>query len=433
MAPISSEPISDDRVIAFLAIRSRRELAEWLRVSDAQLRFLLYGRQSKSRYTKVQIPKRNGGIREIEVPVPFLKGLQRKVASAVGAISRPTKIALGYVRGRSIVDHAALHAKRRWVVTADIENFFPSIHFGRVRGLFLAPPFEFPDEVATVLSQICCSENSIPQGAPTSPVLSNLICKSLGRALLEFSDPLKLTVSRYSDDICFSTNLRGLPQRLAYKENGRFHPGEGLKLLLNKYGFALNERKFQVRHESERQMVTGLVVNAGAQMPRRWRREGRSICHLIQSVGDEAAAEAIFTWRRKRVAKKPTSGRVILKGRTSFHAELDKKSGKSYGSALLRSYPRLSESIVSTWNLAPIHLITEGKTDLRFIKCAYSRLRERGMFAGLNLEFSDRPASESGFGGDSLHRFLREIVSYNVTKLTVGLFDYDDSTIISRA
>ena len=81
--------------------------------------------------------------------------------------------------------NAEKHVARRWVFNVDLENFFPSINFGRVRGLFLAKPYGLPNQVATTLAQLCCYENQIPQGAPTSPVVSNMICRGLDYELAQ--------------------------------------------------------------------------------------------------------------------------------------------------------------------------------------------------------------------------------------------------------
>lgn len=431
MAPINSPLISAERVSAFLAVSTRREFSSWLGISDAQLRFLLYGRQSKARYKKVGVPKANGGTRLLEVPIPFLKMLQRKVLPAIADVVRPSGIAFGYVRGRSILDHAANHAKKNWVINADIEDFFPSIHFGRVRGLFRAPPFSFSDEVATVIAQLCCSDNALPQGAPTSPVLSNLICRSLDRALISFAAKHRLDVSRYSDDICFSTNLRSPPEGLARREQGRFSPAEGFAALLDNHGFKLNQRKFRVVHRSGRQLVTGLVVNTGPQMPRKWRRENRSICHAIRKHGDEYATESIRKWRRKRIEFEPKSASSVVLGRTTYNSEIDLRFKKSANASLLRAYPELSSLIRLAGGLFPIHLITEGKTDLTFLRHAFSNLVQDGKFRGLQIEFSERPETDVGFGDDALKKHLLELVSFNVPKLTIGLFDCDNPRILN--
>ena len=146
----------------FLKISSRVELSEWLGISDRRLRFILYGLKSSDRYRSFEVPKRNGGVRQIQAPTKALLSIQKAVHEAISIIVKPSAIAHGYVRGKTIVDNAKPHRARRWVVAIDLADYFPSINFGRVRGAFLSAPFRFPPEVATCLAQICCLDDRLP-------------------------------------------------------------------------------------------------------------------------------------------------------------------------------------------------------------------------------------------------------------------------------
>lgn len=163
--------------LGFLELATREDLAKWLGISDKQLRYLLYKLPSSKKYTSFSIPKKSGGSRQIAAPISFLLGLQKKIAHSLYLHSPPRLVAKGYVKGRSILDHGELHAGRRWVICADIQDFYPSINFGRVVGMFRSPPFSFGDPVAVPLAQLCCLDGVLPQGAPRSPVVSNIVCR----------------------------------------------------------------------------------------------------------------------------------------------------------------------------------------------------------------------------------------------------------------
>ena len=131
----------------------------------------------------------------------------------------PHPSAHGFIQPTSVVTNARAHTGKRWVLNIDLEDFFPTVNFGRIRGLFLKPPFDMAPAAATVCAQIVTYRNGLPQGAPTSPVLSNLIAVPLDRALLRLVAPARAsTYSRYADDITFSTDLTQFPASLAMRE-----------------------------------------------------------------------------------------------------------------------------------------------------------------------------------------------------------------------
>src|SRR5947208_10917130 len=162
------------------------DVARLLGFKPAGLSYILYVKPESSKYKKFDIPKRSGGARQICAPLDELKLLQRRVADllqdCVQEINKANNrgdddhIAHGFKRKRSIITNARWHRNRRYVFNVDIKDFFGSINFGRVRGYFIANKnFQLQPEVATVLAQIACFENALPQGSPCSPIISNLI------------------------------------------------------------------------------------------------------------------------------------------------------------------------------------------------------------------------------------------------------------------
>ena len=160
-------------------------------------------------YRAFAILKRNGSFRTILEPRRRLKQLQMKALEFMKARAAPPKPCVhGFVEDRSIVTNAKRHLETKpyHLLSLDLEDFFPSITFFRVRGVFRKAPFNLSHEVATVLAQLCTFQNTLPQGAPTSPMLSNLVCRSLDRDLMSLARRHRATYTRYADDITFSLN-----------------------------------------------------------------------------------------------------------------------------------------------------------------------------------------------------------------------------------
>ncbi|QIL19426.1 reverse transcriptase domain-containing protein [Thermomonas sp. HDW16] len=418
----------EEREAEFLALRTREALACWLGITDKQLRFLLYKKLDQS-YRTFVIPKARGGSREITAPSKFLARLQRKIALVVAAISPPRGLAKGFVKGLSVLDHAALHANKRWVVCLDLKNFFPSINYGRVLGVFRSRPFEFPDAVAIPLSQICCYLGLLPQGAPSSPAISNVVARQLDRRLAEFARKNKLSVSRYADDISFSTNARIVPVGLMLEDRS---PGNEILELLVQSGFVINGEKFRVRHASERQQVTGLIVNDRPRMPRFWRRQTRVLMHLRRVHGDENALSIAKDFRSKRKLSDVKSIEALVRGRATFASHLDDRFQTDFVESLARAFPEQRSVLESRRKVAHIRVVAEGKTDKKYIAQAFSALSGHdSRYRRVKIEFSDLPDKSEGFGDVALRKHVQEISTVQLPVFTIALFDCDNSKLMA--
>jgi RNA-directed DNA polymerase len=167
------------------AAKTLNDVAHLLGFIPRGLSFVLYKIPNTNKYVSFEIPKRGGGKRLIKAPEPRLALLQRRLANLlydcldelkIGAPPLRRPLAHGFERNRSIITNANLHKRRRYVLNLDLEDFFPSINFGRVRGFFLKDKhFALQPKPATILAQIACHENELPQGSPCSPVVSNLV------------------------------------------------------------------------------------------------------------------------------------------------------------------------------------------------------------------------------------------------------------------
>ncbi len=184
-----------------------------------------------------------------------------------------------FEKEKSIITNAKIHRNKKLVLNIDLENFFGSFHFGRVRGFFNKNNnFLLSVEVATVIAQLTCYEGKLPQGAPTSPIITNLICEILDQRLLRISKKYKLDYTRYADDLTFSTN-----DKKFLDLQTEFY--ELLSSELTRAGFKINEKKKRLQLRDSRQVVTGLVVNKKINVNRVFYKETRAMAHQLYKEG----------------------------------------------------------------------------------------------------------------------------------------------------
>ena len=302
----------------FHSLRSTEDLAVLLDVSQDRLRWHSVRSNSDRRYRRFTIPKKGGGERVIFAPNPGLKLLQAKVNNVLQEVYRPRPSTFGFVRRRNVKMNAQRHVGQRWVFNIDLLDFFPSINFGRVRGMLINKPYELPESVATTLAQICCHGNGLPQGAPTSPVLSNMICRRLDYELQALAVKHRPIYTRYADDMTFSSKLPTFPEAIAQAESigGTAVEGQDLVAIIEDNGFAINPAKTRLQRYNRRQSVTGLVVNSKVNVPRAYVRGLRGMLHPWEKYG-LAAAQRTYEQRHFRqearvpVAPTPKLSEVI--------------------------------------------------------------------------------------------------------------------------
>lgn len=257
-------------------------------VQYSELEKLLYPRPS---YRAFLIPKKDGGLRAIHSPRLHLKIIQKKLLEYLERVGNPPKAsAHGFCKDRSIVTNAAKHslARTRFILNIDLENFFPSINFFRVRGLLLAPPFGLSYPVASLVAHICTYQNELPQGAPTSPYISNQIARSLDRDLMNLAMRHRATYTRYVDDITFSFSVRSeaaLPANICSFDSGILSLGAELQALIAKNGFKLNEKKSRISSSRRRMEVTGLKINRFPNVRRNFIDEIRGALKACETHG----------------------------------------------------------------------------------------------------------------------------------------------------
>ncbi len=249
--------------------------------------------KSKKGYTKFIIPKKNGGSREIFAPSESIKNLQRKIKDYIEEKFIPHNCAKGFRKGCSNIDNAKMHLKPNWCLNLDLKDFFPSINFGRVYGMLMAEPFNANKKIAVALAHILCFDNMLPQGAPTSPLISNLIAYSLDNKLLSLAKEYHCHYSRYADDISFSSNAKYIPKELVLFDDliQEWCVGDVLQKTIENCGFNINHNKTRLLKKNQRQEVTGVLVNTKPNLPREYYRELRSLLYKIKTKGLKEAAK----------------------------------------------------------------------------------------------------------------------------------------------
>lgn len=228
------------------------DVADALEIPTGQLLYLLYRRSPSTRYKSFQLQKKSGGYRQILAPTKGIRILQQKFLRILEEAYSPPPWVHGFAKAKSIVTNASGHCKKRFVVNIDLESFYDSINFGRVRGALMGKPFLFAPSVASVLSQLTTFDNKLPQGAPTSPILSNIVAWSLDRRLLALARKYHLTYSRYADDLTFSTTKRSLSRNVIRWDGsnpvtGDREVGRELREVIEGAGSRLTKRRFAFR------------------------------------------------------------------------------------------------------------------------------------------------------------------------------------------
>jgi retron-type reverse transcriptase len=279
-------PGGDQRFLRFLAaygallaehgvppIFSTAHLARRLRMSRGAL--FRIAAQATNYYRELRMPKPAGGERVIHAPFGRLLELQRSIAQEVLGQASMHPAAHAFVRRRSIVTNVRPHEGHRVVMRIDLEDFFPSITTAAVRRAI--EKLGYPYSVASALARLCTLEGRLPQGAPTSPALSNLVGLRLDRRFAALSVRLGFVYTRYADDLVLSSDDPRLPSLLPF-----------FREVIGSEGFRVNERKTRVMRPGNAQTVTGLVANVHTALPRERRRKLRAILHRLRTRGPAA-------------------------------------------------------------------------------------------------------------------------------------------------
>ena len=247
------------------------------------------------RYQQFKIKKKSGGFRQITAPRnrSFMMMLSA-VNELLKALYTPSDYAMGFTEGRSVVTNANIHKGQNYVFNIDLKDFFPSIEQPRVWKRLQLKPFKFPVQIASLLAGLCSMREIreegdgskkayyvLPQGAPTSPIITNMICDNLDRRLAGLAKRFGLRYSRYADDITFSS------MHYVYQETGEFR--KELERIITEQGFKINSNKTRLQKRGSRQEVTGIIVCDKLNVTQKYVREIRNILYIWDRYGYGAA------------------------------------------------------------------------------------------------------------------------------------------------
>ena len=223
-------------------------------------------------YKKYEIPKKDGSKRVIYEPSYFLKCIQKRILNNVLEGFKVSKYATAYVKGKSIKDNALPHLGKKILLKLDIKDFFNSISFMDVYNRCFLEEY-FPKSVRILLTYLCTYNEFLPQGAPTSSYISNLIMRDFDEKIRGFCEENNINYTRYSDDMTFSGDFD--VKKVIYK----------VKDELKKFGMLLNYDKIRVIYSNNSQTVTGICVNEKAQVLRKKRKKIRQEVYYIKKYG----------------------------------------------------------------------------------------------------------------------------------------------------
>lgn len=261
-----------------------------------QLNYYSNPKHTFHRYKQFEIPKKSGGKRAITAPQ---SGTFKFILSSLNELFKtlytPSDYAMGFTEGRSIVTNAEVHKGQNYIFNIDLKDFFPSIRQARVWKRLQLPPFNFPEEVARVIAGLCAMQVKkedgtldfvLPQGAPTSPIITNMICDKLDRRLAGLAKRFGLRYTRYADDITFSS------LHYVYSTKGEFR--KELERIITDQGFTINEKKTRLQTRIMRQEVTGIIVSNKLNVTQKYVREIRNILYIWDKYGYVEAVRKFF-------------------------------------------------------------------------------------------------------------------------------------------
>lgn len=258
------------------------------------------------RYRQFKIKKKSGGFRQITSPRKqnYMMLLQ-SVNEILKAMYIPSDYAMGFIENRSVVTNATVHKGQNYVFNIDLKDFFPSVEQGRMMKRLTLAPFNFSPQIALLISGICSMRVKreqpietkkhdldkrfmyvLPQGAPTSPIITNMICDTLDRRLAGLAKRFGLHYTRYADDITFSS------MHYVYSENGEFR--KELVRIIKSQNFTINETKTRLQKHGSRQEVTGIIVSDKLNVTRKYVREIRSLLYIWEKYGYTAALSRFY-------------------------------------------------------------------------------------------------------------------------------------------
>ncbi len=289
------------------------------------------------RYRSFTIKKKSGKLRVINAPAKTLKTIQMCLNEVFQVFYEPTDNAFGFVPQRNIADGAKHHVNRRFVYNIDLKDFFDTIELYRVKAILANPPIKMKDQKGNgqslpyIISNLCCHPKEVtrfdkdgnsktcirpvlPQGAPTSPILTNMVCRNLDRSLNWLAKKYQAIYTRYADDITFSSDKN------IFKDESSFIK-EMRKIIEVEQGFKINDEKTRLQSNKYRQEVTGLIVNEKVNVTKRFVKQIRMWLYLWETYGyDKAYACFLHDYIADKGHVKPKTAKMenVISGKLEY-------------------------------------------------------------------------------------------------------------------
>lgn len=345
------------------------QFANLIKIKTVLLKKLLYNITAGKAYISFDISKKSGGYRTIHAPKKELKKIQKSIVFKILDHIRETEkdkyiktnISHAFEKGKSIITNAKIHRNKKFILNIDLKDFFDSFHFGRVAGYFEKNrELKFSRETSILLAKIFCCDGKLPQGAPSSPIISNLICNIFDMRILKLAKKFKLDYTRYADDLSFSTNDKNFI---------KFYDDFMTKLNneVKRAGFNINDKKTRLLYKDSRQEVAGLIVNKKISIKREYVKSTRAMANTLYSNGSFHINEKEATLNQ-------------LEGRFNFIDQIDRYNNKIQKvnknnklNSREKEYQKFLFYKYFYANNKPL-ILTEGKTDILYIKAALKNL-----------------------------------------------------------
>lgn len=367
---IASKMQTKDDLLSLLNLIKREEVSEtgfdvskFHPFTMKQLNYYCNPNHTHHRYRQFRIKKKSGGFRLITTPYnqTFMMLLQA-MNEILKAIYHPSEYAMGFVEGRSVVTNAEVHKGQNYIFNIDLKDFFPSVEQARVWKRLQVKPYNIPAPIANLIAGLCAmrmprehvDENAkhdldkqfvyvLPQGAPTSPILTNIVCDRLDHYLGGLAKRFGVKYTRYADDITFSS------MHYVYAKNGAFR--KELKRIISEQGFTINDGKTRLEKKGakKRQEVTGVVVSEKLNVPQKYMREVRTILHIWKKYGyDEAYSRFLPKYKSdKGNVKKGNPDLInVIDGKLLYMKMVKGETDQVYG----KLHERFQDLVNSTFN-----------------------------------------------------------------------------------
>ena len=365
-----------------------------------------------TRYRTFSIPKKSGGKREISAPMPKLQAILWPVKEILDSLYEPAFCVMGFTSCRSVVDNAKVHLGQNYVLNLDLKDFFPSIHQARVWKRLQLPPFNFTQEVANVVAGLCAirvvegdqKKYVLPQGAPTSPILTNIICEKLDRRLIAIATKHNLRYSRYADDMTFSS------MHSVLSTNGDVFAD--IVKTIEEQGFKVNPAKTRLQKRGDRQEVTGLVISNKVNTPKQYIRELDLLLYVWEKFGYEKAFARLIADRKNTPgkSKRNVSLESVVGGKLNYlrmvKGEKDKvyiRYSTLYNALMAKQRPQVDNIVyLATYKYEDFQQLFDTKINTAIGEKCVSAFFILGE-AKRNLHLTKRAAGILKKGNESIH------------------------------